>query len=145
MDTTILTAVIAASAAFIGALIPSIFSYLGKQKEYKNDQNAKLEEIRRKEYSNYIQALQIMVNEGNKENFLQLQASTNNVMLFAGPKLSDLVSRYFNDVVQRALQQKSLTLEEQNTYLSNIFNAIREELGISKEKLKKVSMVNVSM
>lgn len=141
MDSTLLTAIIAAGSACIGALIPSLFSYLGKRKEYKNDRDAKLEEIRRKEYNDYIEALQTMVNEGNRENFLTLQASTNRILLFAGPELSVLVNKYYNDIVQRTLQQRPLTLEEQTTYQTNIFNTMRKELGVSKEKLEKVSMV----
>lgn len=141
MDSTLLTAIIAAGSACIGALIPSLFSYLGKKKEYKNDREAKLEEIRRKEYNNYIEALQTMVNDGNRDNFLILQACTNRILLFAGPKLSVLVNKYYNEVVQRTLQQKPLTLEEQTRYQTNIFNTMRKELGVSKEKLDKVSMV----
>ena len=141
MDSTLLTAIIAAGSACTGALIPSIFSYLGKQKEYENDRDAKLEEIRRKEYNNYIEALQTMVNDGNRDNFLTLQACTNRILLFAGPNLSVLINNYYNEVVQRTLQQKPLTLEEQTTYQTNIFNAMRKELGVSKEKLEKVSMV----
>ena len=140
MDSTLLTAIIAAGSACIGALIPSLFSYLGKREEYKNDRDAKLEEIRRKEYNNYIEALQTMVNDGNRDNFLTLQTCTNRILLFAGPELSVLVNKYNNEVVQRTLQQKPLTLEEQTTYQTNILNAMRKELGISKEKLEKVSM-----
>lgn len=141
MDNTLLTALIAAGSACIGALIPSLFSYLGKRKDYKNDRDAKLEEIRRMEYDNYIKALQTMVNEGNKDNFLTLQACTNRILLFAGPELSVLVNKYYNDIVQRTLQQKPLISEEHTRYQTDIFNAMREELGISTEKLEKVALV----
>ena len=46
MDNTILTALIAAGSACIGALIPSLFSYLGKRKEYENDKKWKMFEER---------------------------------------------------------------------------------------------------
>ena len=143
MDNTLLTALIAAGSACIGALIPSLFSYLAKRKEYENDRNAKLEEIRRKVYNEYIDALQAMINVGNRDNFLPLQASTNKLLLFAGPKLSSLVNQHYNDIVQRTLQGKPLTLEEHTRYQTDIFNAMREELGVSTEKLEKVSMVRV--
>ena len=143
MDNTLLTALIAAGSACIGALIPSLFSYLGKRKEYENDRKAKLEEIRRKVYNEYIDALQTMINVGNRDNFLPLQASTNKILLFAGPRLSSLVNQHYNDIVQRTLQGKPLTLEEHTRYQTGIFNAMREELGVSTEKLEKVSMVRV--
>lgn len=141
MDNTLLTAFIAAGAACLGALIPSLFSYLGKRKEYENDKKAKLEEIRRKVYNEYIDALQAMINAGNRDNFLSLQASTNKILLFAGPILSSLVNQHYNDIVQRTLQGKPLTLEEHTRYQTDIINAMREELGVSMEKLEKVSMV----
>lgn len=143
MDNALLTALIAAGSACIGALIPSLFSYLGKRKEYENDKKAKLEEIRRKVYNEYIDALQTMINVGNRDNFLPLQASTNKILLFAGPRLSSLVNQHYNDIVQRTLQGKPLTLEEHTRYQTGIFNAMREELGVSTEKLEKVSMVRV--
>ena len=107
MDNTILTALIAAGSACIGALIPSLFSYWGKRNEYENDKKAKLEDIRRKAYCEYIEALQRMINAGNRENFLLLQASTNKLLLYAGSKLSGLINQYFNDVIQKTLLGES--------------------------------------
>ena len=141
MDNTILTALIAAGSACLGALIPSLFSYLGKRREYKNDRKTKLEEIRRKEYNQYIEALQTMVNDGNRNNFLSLQVSTNRLLLFAGPKLSKLVNRYYSHIIEKTIQGEFLTLAEQTKYQTDIFNAMREELGVSKKDLENVSLV----
>ena len=88
MNTTILTSIIAASAACLGALVPCLFSFLGKKKEYEIARLEQIENIRRTEYCNFLDALQQMVNEGNRDNFLSLQRSINIIMLFAGPKLS---------------------------------------------------------
>lgn len=141
MDNTILTALIAAGSACIGAFIPSLFSYLGKRKEYENDKKAKLEDIRKRAYSDYIEALQRMINDGNRENFLLLQANTNKLLLYAGSKLSGLINQYYNDIIQKTLQGESLTLKEQTKYQTDIFNEMRKELGITKEKLNVVSVV----
>lgn len=143
MDNTILTALIAAGSACIGALIPSLFSYLGKRKEYENDKKAKMEDVRRKAYYEYIEALQTMINAGNRDNFLLLQASTNKLLLYAGSELSGLINQFFNDIIQKTPQGGPLTLEEQTKYQTDIFNEMRKELGVTKEKLDKVSMVRV--
>ena len=142
MDDTILTALIAAGSTCIGALIPSLFSYLGKRKEYENDKKAKLEDIRRKAYYEYIEAIQRMINAGNRENFLLLQASTNKLLLYAGSRLSGLINQYYNDIIQKTLQGESLTLKEQTKYQTDIFNEMRKELGITKEELDIVSVVS---
>ena len=64
-------------------------------------------------------------------------------MLYAGSELSGLINQYFNDIIQKTLLGGSLTLEEQTKYQTDIFNEMRKELGITKEKLDKVSMVSV--
>ena len=100
-----------------------------------------MEDIQRRTYYEYIEALQKIINSGNRDNFLLLQASTNKLLLYAGSKLSSLINQYYNDITQRSLQRKPLTLEEQTKYQTDIFNAMRKELGIAKEKLDTVSMV----
>lgn len=139
-----ITALIAAVSACIGALIPCLFSYLGKKKDYEINRNARLEEIRRKEYSDYIQSLQNMINNGDRENFLSMQASTNRLLLFSGPELSQLVNQYYDQLVSRTIQKRPLSLEEQTTFQTNILNAMRAELGIAGEKLRKVSLVRAT-
>lgn len=141
MDNNLLTALIAAGSACLGAFIPSLFSYLGKKKEFKNDKAAKIETIRREEYGKYIEALQIMVNNSNKDNFLLLQESTNKLLLFAGPELCTTINEYYNKLVESANQKRPMSLEEQTKYQTDIFNAMRKELGISTKELKKTSMI----
>lgn len=146
MDINVSIALIAAFSACLGALIPSLFSYFGKKVEYENDSKAKLEEIRRKACNDFIDALQTMINSSNRDSFLALQTSTNKLLLFAGPELSILVNKYFNDLVQRTNQYKPLTLEEQVQYQTKIYNAMRKELGVSSDKtdnINKVSLIRV--
>lgn len=141
MDNNLLTALIAAGSACLGAFIPSLFSYLGKKKEFENDKAEKIEAIRREEYGKYIEALQIMVNNSNKDNFLLLQESTNKLLLFAGPELCTTINEYYNKLVESANQKRPMSLEEQTKYQTDIFNAMRKELGISTKELKKTSMI----
>lgn len=141
MDNTLFTAIIAASSALMGALIPSLFSYFTRQKEFENEQKVRLEEVRREEYRLYIETLQAMINEGNRDNFLLLQESTNKLLLFAGPELCTTINEYYNKLVESANQKRPMSLEEQTKYQTDIFNAMRKELGISTKELKKTSMI----
>ena len=141
MDNTLFTAIIAASSALMGALIPSLFSYFTRQKEFENEQKVRLEEVRREEYRLYIETLQAMINEGNRDNFLLLQESTNKLLLFAGPELCTTINEYYNKLVETANQKRPMSLEEQTKYQTDIFNAMRKELGISTKELKKTSMI----
>lgn len=140
-DNTICTALIAAISACIGALIPCLFSYLGKKQEYKNDQAAKIEEIRRAEYSLYIETLQTMINEGNRDNFLALQKLTNRLLLFSGPELSKIINKYYSELIERTNQCRPLSQQEHIEYQTKIFNAMRQELGVDLKKLEQVIMI----
>ncbi len=137
----IITAIIAALSVLIGACIPHWFSYKEKQTDYENDRISKIDEIRRKEYNIYIEALQTMINDGNRDNYLLLQASTNRLLLYAGPKLSSLINQFNNEINTRTIQKEPFTLEEHTKYQTDIINAMREDLGISTEKLEKVALV----
>lgn len=141
MDNNLLTALIAAGSACLGALIPCLFSYLGKKKDFENDKASKIEEIRREEYGKYIEALQTMVNDSDRDNFLLLQKSTNRILLFAGPELCKIINEYYNNLIERTIQCRYLTLEEQTKYQTEIFNAMRDELGVSTKKIKNISLV----
>lgn len=140
MDTNLLTALIAAGSACLGSLIPCLFSYLGKKQELKNDRTSKVEEIRRTAFIDYIDALQTTMNNSDKDSFLQFQAKTNKLLLFAGPKLSSLVHEFYTNLVERSNQGNPMTEEEQTKYRTDIFNTMRKEIGISGDKLKKVTM-----
>lgn len=141
MDNTLYTAIIAAGSALMGALIPSLFSYFTRQKEFENEQKVRLEEVRREEYCLYIETLQAMINENNRDNFLALQKSTNRLLLFSGEELSKIINEYYSELVERTNENTQLTLEEQIEYQTKIFNTMRNEIGVDITKLKKVSMV----
>lgn len=141
MDNIVLTSIIAAAAACLGALIPSVFSYLGKKQEFAMERLAKLDDVRRSEFAIYLESLQRMINEGNRENFLKLQESTNRVLLFAGPALSNLVNDYYNTLVDRTNSGRPLLLNEQEGFQTEIVNAMRIELGVSTSKLTRVRLI----
>lgn len=81
-----------------------------------------------------------MINEGNRNNFLALQKSTNRLLLFSGPKLSKIINEYYSQLVERTNQLKQLSTQEQVEYQTKIFNAMRQELGVDLKKLEQVIM-----
>ena len=145
MNTTILTSIIAASAACLGALVPCLFSFLGKKKEYEIARLEQIEHIRRTEYCNFIDILQQMVNEGNRDNFLLLQKSINRLLLFAGPKLSLIINEYFNTLVTDANAGKPTLRDKHVNYQTQIVNAMRAELGVSATELEQVQFVKAPL
>lgn len=143
MDGALLTAIIAAGSACVGSLIPCLFSYLGKWRDYKISKASKVAEIRRDVYANYIEALQTMVNKQDMESLLLLQKSTNKILLFADYNLSSLVNNYYKDLINSSLQKKPLSLEEHTESQTKILNAMRKELEVSQDELKDFSFVRI--
>lgn len=145
MNTTLLTSIIAASSACVGALIPCLFSYLGKKKAYQIARLEQIEHIRRTEYCNFQDVLQQMVNDGNRDNFLLLQKSINRLLLFAGPQLSVIINEYFNILVNNTNARKPISREEHVNYQTKIVNAMRTELGVSTTELAQVQFVKAPL
>ena len=145
MNATILTSIIAAAAACLGALVPCLFSYLGKKKEYQIARIEQIEQIRRKEYSFYLDVLQQMINESNRDNFLLLQKSTNRLLLFAGPELSTIINEYYNTIINNANAGKPTLNHEHISYQTKIVNAMRSELGVSTIELDQVRFIGAPL
>lgn len=85
MNATILTSIIAAAAACLGALVPCLFSYLGKKKEYQIARIEQIEQIRRTEYSFYLDVLQQMINESNRDNIYYYRSQQIGYCCLQGP------------------------------------------------------------
>lgn len=138
MDNTLLTALITGGSACMGALIASLFSYLSMGKQNKFDRNSKLEEIRILEYKEYLDSIQKLVNDGTSwDNYYQFKLSSNRLMLFAGSELCKNVTEYCNKL-ERTVIDKGFSFNQKDAYTS-ILNAMRKEIGVTKEELKDVN------
>ena len=95
-------------------------------------------EIKRKDYNDFIIALQTMVNDGNRDNFLNIQKCTNRLLLSADFKTSTLVNQFYTDVIQRTLANNPLNKEEMNKYFTEIINSMRADLDYSSSKINTI-------
>ena len=141
MDNTLITALIAAGSALLGALIPAIFSYIGIKRELINTNSSKLYDIRRQEYVNYLDSLQNMINNSNESNFILFQNSTNKLIIYADKKLSKLVNDYLQTIVNRTNSGDRISLEENIYFQTRIVNEMRAEIGITNGDLDQVSLI----
>ena len=104
-----------------------------------------IEQIRRTEYSFYLDVLQQMINESNRDNFLLLQKSTNRLLLFAGPELSTIINEYYNTIINNANAGKPALNHEHISYQTKIVNAMRSELGVSTIELDQVRFIGAPL
>ena len=140
---TIISAVIAACSACVGALIPSVFSYLAQKKINDDRRKIMWEELRRNEYCQYIESLQLAMNESNEDNIRILQNATNRLLLYSGNKLTMLSNQYFKKLIDSANTGEFLTYDEQVKYHTEIVNEMRNEMGNENKTLDSVILVVV--
>ena len=154
MDDKILIAIISAGSAIIGGLVPAIFSYFTKKKELKSNLDILQEqsrisrdstniEIRRCEYSKFIDALQKERNTGS--NFVDFQNSVNKILLFADHKTAVLINAYYTDICYGSMgRQTALSNDKHDEYQQKIINSMRYDLGVSCTDIDNILIATYS-
>ena len=82
MDNTLLTAIIAASSALLGSLIPTTITYLNSKRQNEFELRKALIEKQKGVYFELMQSLQDMINKQGNEEFLELQKSVIKVAVY---------------------------------------------------------------
>ena len=70
-----------------------------------------------------------------------MQNANNRILLFAGKKVSALANEYYTAFVERSNNGNPLIRTEHEYYQTEIFNAMREELGVSKKRLPLIRLI----
>lgn len=90
MNDTLTIAIVAASSAIIGALVPAIFSYLNDRRLSKEKEKEQNRQLKVQKYSSFIDSLQYFMNHIDDINaFISFQNSINSLLLFA-----DVISKF---------------------------------------------------
>lgn len=132
MEDKILIAIIAASSALLGSLIPTVMNYLnGREQrnfEIKKDLHNKQKEV----YLDLMLSLQDMVNhQTDNSKFFNLQNSVIKASLYGDDKTAQAFYNYYDDLVKSNQSGgQPLTQQEHQTYQSDILNSIRKSMGL---------------
>lgn len=139
----LITSVVALVSALIGAFIPSLFNYLGKKRDLKNEHQKKIYEEKLAVYKDYLQLIgDISVGVFNiPQNLEMLRRKSNLCLIYANNKLANAISEYYDFILYEYKdyneQNKDSDIEKKNrAYQTKFLNLMREELGIEQEKLK---------
>lgn len=138
-----ITSLVAIGSALIGAFIPSLFNYLGKKRDLKNEHNKKIYEEKLAVYKDFLQLIgDISVGVFNiPQNLEMLRRKSNLCLIYANNKLANAISEYYDFILYEYKdyneQNKDSDIEKKNrAYQTKFLNLMREELGIEQEKLK---------
>jgi hypothetical protein len=153
MDNAIYIAVISASSAIVGGLVPSLMSYFSKKaefknslflidKQYENNQKGINIELKRKEYTTFMDVIQEFMNNTTNPNFTKFQISVNRVLLYANNNTASLINNYYQSMIRGVATGVFLEKEKHEEYQCEIVNAMRSDIGIANSKIDNVYFVS---
>ncbi len=135
MEDKLLIAFIAAGSALLGALIPSLLTYLNNNKQRKFEIRKMLVEKQNDAYRNLLLSLQEFGNQPDKssENFYNLQSHVLQVVMYGDDVASNAVNDYYQELVKSSTGERAaLSPEEHNRHHGNILNGIRKSLELGE-------------
>lgn len=133
MENTIFIALISTSAALIGALIPTLFTYFNNKNQNKFELNKNLLEKQKDTYVEIMFALQEIINHQGNIEFYALQKAAIKLSIYGDNSSSKTINLYYNQIVKAAQKERAeLTREEHQLFHKSIINGMRQNLGLEK-------------
>lgn len=143
MNDTLTIAIVAASSAIIGALVPAIFSYLNDRRLSKEKEKEQNRQLKVQKYSLFIDSLQYFMNHIDDINaFISFQNSINSLLLFADNNTAKITNEYWKKMIKLNAERRGLNAQEHTEFQTKIFNSIRTDIGVSSEKLENVLLIS---
>ena len=133
MNETILIAIISASSALIGALIPTIITYLNNESQNKFELKRDLLNNQKDIYKEVMIALQnVISNQGNNE-FKELQEAIIKLSIYGDNFSSKAMNNYYIELTNASLGRRAhLINEEHKEFQKKVINGIRKNLGLEE-------------
>jgi len=133
MNDTILIAIISASSALVGALIPTLFTYFKNKEQNKFELKKGLLENQKVVYDEILIALQNMINHQGNEEFKALQKASIKLAIYGDNDSSKAMNDYYNEVTKSGQSLRNpLSKDEHKNYQKRIINGIRKNLGLEE-------------
>jgi anionic cell wall polymer biosynthesis LytR-Cps2A-Psr (LCP) family protein len=133
MNETLLIAIISASSALIGSLIPTLFTYLKNKEQNEFELKKDLLENQKIVYDEILIALQNMINHQGNEEFKALQKASIKLAIYGDNDSTKAMNEYYNELTKSGQNLRSpLIKEEHKNYQKRIINGIRKNLGLEE-------------
>ncbi len=139
MSSELLLAIVSASSALIGALIPTWFNYKNNLKQNKFITERALHEKQKEVYWLVMSALQNIINDMSPSNFLELQKAVISISVYGDNETSKSMNNYYRALVESAKTMALLSSQEHQKYQTDIINGMRINLGL--EQLHKFEII----
>ena len=137
MDDKILIAIIAASSALLGSLIPIVINYLNSKEQRNFEIKKNLQNKQKEVYLELMLSLQDLINHNKTDNskFFNLQNSVIKASLYGDIKTAQAFYDYYDAIVKSNLDGiEYLTEDGHHNHQSKILNSIRKSMGLDELK-----------
>ena len=132
MPSELLLAIVSASSALIGALIPTWFNYNNNLKQNKFIKERALHEKQKDVYWIVMSALQNIINDTSPANFLELQKAVLLISVYGDNETSTSMNNYYRALVESSSTMVLLNGAEHQRYQTEIINGMRQNLGLEQ-------------
>ena len=133
MDDKVLIAIISATSALVGSLIPTIFNFLNNKTQNGFTLKRDLLENQKNVYWVIMIALQNIINKNGENEFLELQKAAIKLSIYGDNNSSKAINNYYNELVKSAQGTRDLlTSDEHRNFQKSIINGMRNNLGLDE-------------
>lgn len=141
MDDKLLIALVAACAAILGSVIPTLFNFWNNKEQREFELKKLLLEKQKAAYSELLSALQAIINEQNNQDcFYALQVAGNQVVIYGDKNASqEYLNYYYAMVSQSQGKRPLLTSDEHKKHQTKIMNAMRK--GIDLDEIESFEII----
>lgn len=142
MENTLQIAIVAASSAIVGAIVPSLMSYLNQRAAVRDNRKENNRKLQTEKYEYFILAMQNMMNNSSNSNcFANFQNAVNQILIYADNDTAVIINEYYRRMIELQQQNAGLNSERHKKYQGEIINSIRKNIGVSNKKLDDVYLI----
>ena len=133
MNDTILIAIISASSALLGALIPTIITYLNNKEQNELELKRDLLNNQKNAYKQLMLSLQKLINNFTDDDFKELQKAIIEFSIYGDNLSSKAMNIYYSEMTNASNGLRPLLSNvEHKQFQMEIMNGIRKNLGLEE-------------
>ena len=133
-------ALISAVSALGGALIGVVGSIIINYQNLRNERLNRRIDLRVNYYLEFIESMQIFMNDSSANNFNKFQQAINKVILISNAEVAKNINTYYRALIKN-VSERNLREAQHNEYQRKIINSIRRDLKSSNKELEDVYLV----
>ena len=141
MEINLTIALIAASSALVGSLIPTVFGYINSRSQRKFETQKSLRENQKEAYASLLLTLEETMSCPSLDKMAALQRAVILVAIYGDDRAAQSANSYFSALV-KSQQSQPLTKEQHQQHHEAVLSGVRSSLGLNA--LPGFELVSVS-